>query len=465
MQIGPLSFFVTLLFKPKVLTAYTSGQVLFLDPLASAQATIAAMLLAGLLCIFALPRLHGKAIQGISITFVILPALIGFAVLNLYLPAIPFLASTTLGITCIAQIYFFARNNHLGTSETLLSAGIGLAAALSLSHLAFIMTEVHMYGTAILATLSVISGSLIFRQQKDQGTRAQTAIDDRTGIRATLRGSLAPGLPILLESLLVALTVGSSWNRAEFDALGSNSPLFLIGTLLGLGFVLVLFRMWLKSSSADFLVYGAAFPVTIAILLNVIGGNTPPPIYLIAVLSEFCFLVLVWSSVLLLDKSPVLAGVLTIFYLLVFVVAFGFFMSLSSIVPTSLSQKSTGVLAILFLLYLLYYALHKSNTITQDNSNASDKDNASINELLSSGCSLLASKYGLSARETELLPFFVVGMSSTEIGRRMFISPETVKTHRKRVYGKLNVGSHQELYDTFIEMTKHCGHTAQSVKR
>ncbi|GAA2857397.1 DNA-binding response regulator [Actinoplanes cyaneus] len=45
----------------------------------------------------------------------------------------------------------------------------------------------------------------------------------------------------------------------------------------------------------------------------------------------------------------------------------------------------------------------------------------------------------LSARETEVLKLVAAGLTNAEIGRRLFISEATVKTHLLRVFNKLDV--------------------------
>lgn len=45
----------------------------------------------------------------------------------------------------------------------------------------------------------------------------------------------------------------------------------------------------------------------------------------------------------------------------------------------------------------------------------------------------------LSEREIEILKLVAQGLSSTEIGRRLFISPRTVDTHRNNIIHKLDV--------------------------
>ncbi|MBW4888086.1 LuxR C-terminal-related transcriptional regulator [Mucilaginibacter sp. HMF5004] len=51
----------------------------------------------------------------------------------------------------------------------------------------------------------------------------------------------------------------------------------------------------------------------------------------------------------------------------------------------------------------------------------------------------------LSQRERDVLRLEVLGQNSQQIGEQLFISPETVKTHRKNINRKLNVKSAYEL--------------------
>jgi len=45
----------------------------------------------------------------------------------------------------------------------------------------------------------------------------------------------------------------------------------------------------------------------------------------------------------------------------------------------------------------------------------------------------------LTAREREILRLTAEGLSGPEIGRRLFLSPATVKTHLQHLYAKLGV--------------------------
>jgi DNA-binding CsgD family transcriptional regulator len=60
---------------------------------------------------------------------------------------------------------------------------------------------------------------------------------------------------------------------------------------------------------------------------------------------------------------------------------------------------------------------------------------------------LLLAAYGLSPRECEICREVILGRSTAEIGRQLFISPYTVQDHLKSVFGKVGVHSRGELVD------------------
>lgn len=72
---------------------------------------------------------------------------------------------------------------------------------------------------------------------------------------------------------------------------------------------------------------------------------------------------------------------------------------------------------------------------------------ASLNDdsRLEERCVTTGRKFGLSQREDEVLHLTVAGYSPVRIAEELTISPETVRTHKKRIYAKLEVHSHDEL--------------------
>lgn len=70
---------------------------------------------------------------------------------------------------------------------------------------------------------------------------------------------------------------------------------------------------------------------------------------------------------------------------------------------------------------------------------------------LDATCAALALTHGLSGRETEILGYLARGRSQPYIREELVLSKNTVATHVKHIYQKLNVHSRQELLDLFDE--------------
>lgn len=66
-------------------------------------------------------------------------------------------------------------------------------------------------------------------------------------------------------------------------------------------------------------------------------------------------------------------------------------------------------------------------------------------------CAILGIDYGLSAREVDVLELLVLGKDAKAIADELFISFNTVRSHIRRIYGKLDVHSRQELLDLVRE--------------
>jgi len=58
-------------------------------------------------------------------------------------------------------------------------------------------------------------------------------------------------------------------------------------------------------------------------------------------------------------------------------------------------------------------------------------------------------EYGLSKREKEILQLLVEGLSYKQIAAQCFVTLDTISTHIKRIYNKLNIHSRSELSAKF----------------
>ena len=75
------------------------------------------------------------------------------------------------------------------------------------------------------------------------------------------------------------------------------------------------------------------------------------------------------------------------------------------------------------------------------------EDFGTIRDRLSKQCFDLKDAYGLSSRETEVMELIARGHSVAVIAEKLVISENTVRTHSKHIYTKLDIHSRQELLE------------------
>lgn len=75
------------------------------------------------------------------------------------------------------------------------------------------------------------------------------------------------------------------------------------------------------------------------------------------------------------------------------------------------------------------------------------QEDGARDSLLDNACMMLAAECGLSPRETEVLTYLAHGRSQPYIRETLVLSKNTVATHVKHIYQKLDIHSRQELID------------------
>ena len=83
---------------------------------------------------------------------------------------------------------------------------------------------------------------------------------------------------------------------------------------------------------------------------------------------------------------------------------------------------------------------------------SASEDAGVIRARISKQCLQLQGKYGLSQREAEVMELIARGTSVAAIAERLIISENTVRTHAKHIYTKLDIHKRQELLDLLHEM-------------
>lgn len=218
-----------------------------------------------------------------------------------------------------------------------------------------------------------------------------------------------------------------------------------------------LWLAWRRIRRADVVVYAAALPALLSLLLYIFSEGALLPLYFAcAVASELFLLALLWASALAVDRSLRHPGLVACVYLVAFAALFGFFMVVQAAVPTFVVQKVMPCLRpTLSRLPCRLRGVSRPPRTRGDCRRGGGRRRRAVDfaRALDERCAVVAREWGLSAREGELLPLLVMGMSATEVGSRLFIAPQTVKTHRYRIYRKAGVGTHAELVELVSQST------------
>ena len=80
-------------------------------------------------------------------------------------------------------------------------------------------------------------------------------------------------------------------------------------------------------------------------------------------------------------------------------------------------------------------------------STAATRDGAAFRDRFSKQMAAVRELYGLSAREAEVAELIARGNTVAHIAELLFVSENTVRTHSKRIYVKLDIHKRQELID------------------
>jgi DNA-binding CsgD family transcriptional regulator len=467
---GIFSFLETLLFRPTVFTAVGSGDVLAISPLASTLITIAVMALWSLSVSLLNRHVPHLGHLLITIAAVALPALtlllltillIGFAAVSLaFAQVMPLCASICLGIAAIAQIHVFTHDSTLDSQSLLLASGLGIMGAMLLSQLLFSSVSVSAFGVLTITALLTVTGFILVRSRipattlsRDTGSEA---LDKAPTESIQSLKTIAPvALPVILESLLCTISLGLSWEVEPFSLLDANPGLFLLTLALGTGSLFLLYHYWKWRMDIDALLTGAAVPLALPIIISAIDGWAAPSfVFMLALLSELLFLLLAWVGALMLGRVSSTTEAIAPSFVVVFLILYGCFMLSSQFLEAQAIQGILALAALCILFYLIFFFVRKSYRQLHFDDSQHHDTATEIDEALRRRCADLAAQAHLSPRESELLPLLAIGLTSTTIGRRVFISSQTVKTHRYRIYEKIGVHNHDELVDTLGLMKK-----------
>ncbi len=120
--------------------------------------------------------------------------------------------------------------------------------------------------------------------------------------------------------------------------------------------------------------------------------------------------------------------------------------------PAAASSEAAFLSALICLVALVGIAAPQREPIEVRPMAAAGSD--ALEHSLMVGCEVLQERFGLSDRETEISFLLARGYNRPYIREKLFISKNTVATHIRHIYGKLDIHSKEELIDLVTEAAR-----------
>lgn len=247
------------------------------------------------------------------------------------------------------------------------------------------------------------------------------------------------------------LNIALNLSVGHFASAGSSSPWqLLLAQAIDIGFSVFMLYWTIKlKRSIDWTFFWqvAYFCLGIGLLIMSLFGATSIVQVFLSASSQPVFIFLIYFLIRLARRSVyapavVIAGGYAIISILDWSVRS--FVAYFHIVPQSASLSSIFLFAILFVIVFLLPARSPGmQFLTSEISKRERVAEASDVQR----CSALAKRCKLTARELDTLLLLVKGRSTPYIAETLYLSENTVKTYRRRIYAKLGIHNKQELID------------------
>lgn len=470
--LGAFTLLATLLYDPIEIALFVSG-----EPTAESSLFIlgvAVLAMAFVEAIFLIvdhksPSRGRAATATASVLFPIagMSLILGIAVMGPLGAMVPFFAVMLLCMGAISQIHCFTRLNALDAYSFFASSAMSLVGAVLLLYIAFFVLSTPLSGFILIAFVMSVTGLLTLADAFDFTPLAK--ISDRSasdkGDESVLAGSRhaveshdgdmneAPqhlsdivilALPLLIVSLFCTFVLGQSQQDRLFGIFDTHLESLLIVLIIFFAIVLVIHHYWKHNMSINPFLASLSIPLMLPILATLFEHLVPNLwIASMLMLTQILYLLFSWTCVLLIGRMVSAGNSLTPGFFVLFLMFYVAFMALPPFENVAITSRVITLASLGLLLCLLFYFAHKANRVIVTDETAESE----MSVALQRKCDEAAEAYGLSPRESELLPMLAIGLSASVIGNRIILSDHTVKTHRYRIYQKLGINSHEELVE------------------
>ncbi len=476
---GPLSYLLMLLFLPFGLTAQASGERLLLDP--RGQTVLSALVLAlGCLAFGFLPRRQGGGVRalaglaGVAAGLALIGGALAICVQAAWVPAaVAVLLCVAAALQFYGAAYAFA-GIAVRDLFSHIAAALLVAVAVSAASCAF---PVAAYGTCLVALVMAacapcpyaalrLSGGGVAGADRTcepgdaAGDAAAGAVGAQGGERRGLSQLRYDWQP-LVGGCICALSLGLGWAQGAATEVGAAVAFATVGRVLAGGALLVFGLAHARGvvsahGISALLFFAGALGVLTWIVGDLAGFGVA--VVVIAGFTQAIFVGAMLAETVLTARDAGSPAALACTGLALFLGAF-----LVGLVGAGVldGPAASAMVALSYLAFLCAVHVALLRRATRGADSADDDTPARAVAVRAPGfddvCALMAQEYGLSPRESEVLPMLVAGLSSAAVGERLFVSTQTAKSHKHRIYVKLGVHSHDELASLFSARSAQAG--------
>lgn len=316
-------------------------------------------------------------------------------------------------------------------------------------------------GVIFIACSLIASCVLLFIARRNTEASSPTSmtaslpeqpLDEPAQRRAVLSKALGilwmPLVGACITSFIFGLTwdpIISSEQTRLLNPLGDWKS--FIGPLL-IAAIVALMAMHKADSSPLRLLNQAVYPVAVALLLAlpVIVADTATIAAVVDVLTQASFAVIalaIWCSMASAARSVPVSPAL-VFPVCFVLLALAFVAGLCgiAIIGTDGRTLCLVILAVYLALIAVSFALGNKS---QKESRTEPRPTADSRTYIHRRCDELSASHGLSPREREVLYYLGRGYNHGYVAEKLYISENTVRTHVRHIYTKLEISSREEL--------------------
>lgn len=293
----------------------------------------------------------------------------------------------------------------------------------------------------LLSVSSVVAIAAGFKALPREAVRAQAS--ERRPFWKIVVLMAVFGFSFAFREPLLGNTLFASGSYTAVGSIGIASILLIGIALRGSSFNIALaFRIALPLTAVAFLLLPTDIPITRAVSDTCSAASCKlVEIFAVLILSTLCYRYRM-------STTRLFGLAFGAHYLFVFLgryawVLFGLFGVSEAGITVCFSIVAAGAIALAMLLLPDKDSLEAWGLVTSNESSGSESNGKE----LAHRCHDFAKEFGLTLREEEIVLLLAQDKTNSEIQETLFISKETVKTHRRNLYAKCNVHSRDELVD------------------